>query len=170
MLAASEAYFQSIRDVNILDPDSPYYRARDLCIMDRTKFWGVLNFVYGSTRNHSQECSQLNIPSITIFQILSKHGNEGLFVTTPELFEAELKIVFDDIIFDFLVRRRNKPYSLLLNMCLNEDGKEDFGKQRNVVKALKENHRGLEDLENMWDGIIQWSVSVLEVRWWERFE
>jgi hypothetical protein len=54
MLAASEAYFQSIRDMNILDPDSPYYRARDLCIMDRTKFRSVLNFVYGSTRNHSQ--------------------------------------------------------------------------------------------------------------------
>jgi hypothetical protein len=114
MLAASEAYFQSIRDVNILDPDSPYYRARDLCIMDRTKFRGVLNLVYGSTRNHSQECTQLDIPSITIFQSLSKHGNEGLFVTTPELLEAELKIVFDDIIFDFLVRQRNKPYSLVV--------------------------------------------------------
>jgi hypothetical protein len=92
------------------------------------------------------ECTQLNIPSITIFQILS----EGLFVTTSELLEAELKIVFDDIIFDFLVRHRNKPYSLLLSMCLNEDGKEDFGKQTKVVKALKENHRDLEDLENMW--------------------
>jgi hypothetical protein len=155
MLAASEAYFQSIRDVNILDPDSPYYRARDLCIMDRTKFRGVLNFVYGSTRNHSQECTQLNIPSITIFQILSKHGNEGLFVTTPELLEAELKIVFDDIIFDFLVRQRDKPYSSLLNRGLNKDGKEDFGKQRDIVKALKESHRDLEDLDEMWDEIIR---------------
>jgi hypothetical protein len=170
MLAAAEAYFQSIRDVNILDPDSPYYRARDLCIMDRTKFWGVLNFVYGSTRNHSQECTQLNIPSITIFQILSKHGNEGLFVTTPELLEAELKIVFDDIIFDFLIRQRNKPYSSLLNMCLKKDGKEDFGKQRDIVRVLKESHRDLKDLVEMWDEIIRWSVNVLAVRWWERFE
>jgi hypothetical protein len=163
MLAASEAYFQSIRDVNILDPDSPYYRARDLCIMNRTKFWGVLNFVYGSTRNHSQDCTQFNIPSATIFQILSKHGTDDLFATTPELLEANITIVFDDIIFDFLVRQRNKPYSSLLNMCLNEAGKEDFAKQRDIVKALKERHRDLEDLDKMWDEIIRWSVSVLAV-------
>jgi hypothetical protein len=138
--------------------------------MDRTKFRGALNFVYGSTRNHSQECTQFNIPSLTIFEILGKHGNDGLFVTTSELLEVELKIAFDDIIFGFIVRQRNKPYSSLLSMCLNEDGKEDFGKQMDVLKALKENHRDLEDLENIWDGIIQWSISVLAVRWWERFE
>jgi hypothetical protein len=50
-------------------------------------------------------------------------------------------------------------------MCLNKDGKEDFGKQRDIVKALKESHRDLEDLDEMWNEIIRWSISVLAVSW-----
>jgi hypothetical protein len=70
----------------------------------------------------------------------------------PSFSKQNFKIVFEDIIVGFLARQRNKPYSSLLSMCLNEDRKEDFGKQMDIVKALKQNHRDLEDLEKICDG------------------
>jgi hypothetical protein len=82
----------------------------------------------------------------------------------------QLKIVFDKIIFDYLVRRQGSPHYLLLPFFSTEDANINFTRQSHIVKALKQKHAYMRDLESMWEGIIEWCISVLAVRWWERFQ
>jgi hypothetical protein len=156
--------------MNIFDPLSVHYRARDLYIMDRAEFRAVLSFVFSLTYRPTTERAPFNLPSPIVLRILSNYGANGLVLNTPELMEAELRIVFDDIIFDYLVRQPSSQYHGLLSFLEGGDEAWKFSEQSRAVNSAKRMHGYLADLEKSWDEMIRWSISVLAVKWWDRFQ
>jgi hypothetical protein len=164
------AYLTSVRDMDILNNNSPNYAARDACIVDRDEYRAVLSFIYHFTQHPAEGVGSFNLPSSTVFRILSNYLDNGLRVITPELLETELKIMFHNIIFDYLVRQQGSPYYTLLPNFTTEDAKVNHERQDVIVRAVKDLHTYFRDLHKMWDGIIKWCVSVLAVKWGERFQ
>jgi hypothetical protein len=123
-LPCSIAYFTSVRDMDILNSNSPNYAAGDACIVDSNEYRAVLSFIYHFTPHPAEGVVPFNLPSSTIFRILSNYLGNGLRVITPELLETELKIVFDN-----LVRQQDSPYRGLLPNCTTEDAKVNHERQ-----------------------------------------
>jgi hypothetical protein len=169
-LPCSLDYLTTVRDMNIFDPLSVHYRARDLYIMDRAEFRAVLSFVFSLTYRPTTERAPFNLPSPTILRILNNYGANGLVLNNSELMETEFKIVFDDVIFDFLVRQPGSQYHGLLPFLEGGDEVWKLSEQSRAVNSAKRLHGYLVDLVKSWDEMIRWSISVLAVKWWDRFQ
>jgi hypothetical protein len=91
-------------------------------------------------------------------------------LTTPTLLYEELRIQLQDVVFWYMAKRPGSKYRFIGPYFDNAgDADRDFRGVWLFVKGMRERNpevgRGLD----VWEGALEWYVSVLAQKWWERF-
>jgi hypothetical protein len=168
----NSAYLTSIRDKHIQDLKSPNYAARDACIVDRNEYRAILSAVcqLAVTKYPDLRMEDAVSPCpLDIYHVLYGHLDNGLRMTTPELLEAEMGIVLGDVLYDRWFRQLDAKYRGVGMAMVTGDADVEFERQIDCLRGLAKLQPEVARLAQMREGIIQWCVGALAVKWWSKF-
>ncbi|KAH3950189.1 hypothetical protein HBH53_076210 [Parastagonospora nodorum] len=168
-LVSSPVNLKNIRELHWLDPASPNFAARNTCIVDGEDFRAIFDAVYRLTMPLHQDIVAAAPFPQHVFNALASSLAPGLRYTTPELLEAELKIILDDALYDTWCRHEGARYHLAWTTAVKGDPAMDLRIQTAFLGGLKKLHTEVGRAAVMWEGVISWAVAVLAAKWWARF-
>jgi hypothetical protein len=90
-------------------------------------------------------------------------------MTTPELLEAEMGIVLGDVLYDRWFRQLDAKYRGVGMAMVTGDADVEFERQIDCLRGLAKLQPEVARLAQMREGIIQWCVGALAVKWWSKF-
>ncbi|KAF2023799.1 hypothetical protein EK21DRAFT_94629 [Setomelanomma holmii] len=173
-LARMSSELVNIRDRQIFYPSSKHYAAQDFFMTSgggSDVLKAVAQLALPNYLQPDMGAGTWGISSLLILQTLDRHFADmaSKRLITPELLQAELEIVIQDIIYYRFVRQPDSPYHRLAPTFETGANETDSRRQRDLINALKGLYPGVGALANIWDGIVRWVVSVLAENWWEWF-
>lgn len=161
------------RNKNIFYERSPWYAAKEAFVLDRGEY---KEFFEAVCRNATALYQPLDpmLPTFglnhgVIFTALGNCIEDGLRMSCPELLITELMIVFDDVLFDFMVRKSSAPHHDHLESVRTGDGRLDLKLRANLVEKLKMKYLHMRLLQYVWEEIMRLVASALVEKWSERF-
>lgn len=98
------------------------------------------------------------IPSNTILAVLDKLFQDGtpIPLCTPELLNAELTIVAEDVVYNHVVRMPVAPRHLLARYFDTGDKEAAFRRIYQIVRAIGRMYPDLGRLMEIWGEVVEW--------------
>jgi hypothetical protein len=109
-LIRTPAYLKAVRDLDMLDEYSLNWAGRSACIVDRDDYRAIITAVYQLAIVQHPDLINIRPTPQAIFCIMYRHLASRLRVTTPELPDAELKIILNTIFYNSCFKRPGTMY------------------------------------------------------------
>ncbi|KAF2124381.1 hypothetical protein P153DRAFT_350361 [Dothidotthia symphoricarpi CBS 119687] len=161
------------RHIPILNPASPHYAGTQPLLLTRADSLAILAALQNDASAHyGTTLATENISHVAVFQKLGRYlaNCEAVRLTTPELLQAEFKLMIEELVLEHVLLQPGAKYHSLAKNFRTEDAERDFDMLCHFVRGVKLRHPEFRVFLERWEGVVRWFVGVVAMRWWERFE